>query len=121
MYLSLKHSILLNVKNIPGHHTARKIVVIECDDWGGIRMPSISTHNQLLNANIPVNSNIFDRFDTLEDKQDLEFLFEILLNVKDKNGHHAVMTTVTNVANPDFEKIKNRTSQNISTNHLPKH
>ena len=83
-----------------------RIVVIECDDWGGIRMPSISTHNQLLNANIPVNSNIFDRFDTLEDKQDLEFLFEILLNVKDKNGHHAVMTTVTNVANPDFEKIK---------------
>ena len=31
---------LRNLSNLPGWRTSRKIVVIESDDWGTIRMPS---------------------------------------------------------------------------------
>jgi len=46
------------------------------------------------------------RLDTLETKEDLEQLFTVLTGVKDKNGQYAVMTPVTTMANPDFEKIR---------------
>ena len=34
--LHIVNSLLLNIKNLPGKVTSRRIVVIECDDWGGI-------------------------------------------------------------------------------------
>lgn len=105
-YSQIKSSLLLNLKNLPGRRTTRKIVVIECDDWGGIRMPSKRTYDILLNAGISVNQSRFMRYDTLADKNDLEYLFNILLEARDKHGNPAVVTPVTNVANPDFEKIK---------------
>ncbi len=102
----MMYSLILNLKNIPGSKVKGKIVVIECDDWGGIRMPSSKVYTTLLNAGIPVNNNRFNKFDTLANKKDLEQLFEVLTSVKDKHGHPAVMTPVVNVANPDFERIK---------------
>lgn len=70
-------------------------------------MPSQTVLNKLLEAKVlPENSGLFNLYDTLEDKPDLEKLFEVLISVKDKNGHPAVMTPVTSMANPDFEKIK---------------
>ena len=48
----------------------------------------------------------YNLLDTLEDKDDLEQLFETLHSVKDSKGKPAVMTPFVNVANPDFEKIK---------------
>jgi hypothetical protein len=106
MISSLKKRLLLDLKNIPGKRIKRKIVVIECDDWGSIRMPSKQVYNKLCEAGIIVNNNHFTRFDTLADKDDLESLFEVLCNVKDLNGQSAVMTPFCNVANPDFEKIR---------------
>jgi|WetSurMetagenome_2_1015567.scaffolds.fasta_scaffold00011_17 hypothetical protein len=102
----IKYSLLLNLKNIPGWRTNRKIVVIECDDWGGIRMPSKEVFDHLLKEGVPVSSNRYNRFDTIEEKDDLELLFEVLNSVKDSNSRNAVMTPVTIVANPDFRKIK---------------
>jgi len=104
--MSLIYDIIINLKNIPGKRFKRKLVIIECDDWGSIRMPSREVYDKLLKSNIPVNGNRFNSYDTLADKEDLEFLFEVLLSVKDKNSHPAVITPVTNVANPDFKKIK---------------
>lgn len=99
-------NIFLNLKNIPGRRINGKVLVIECDDWGGIRMPSKKTYTELLRAGIPVDRSRFDKYDTLADKNDLELLFEVLLSVKDANGNGAAMTPVINVANPDFRKIK---------------
>ena len=31
-----------NLKNVPGKKFEEKAIVIECDDWGGQRMPSLS-------------------------------------------------------------------------------
>ena len=48
----------------------------------------------------------YNRNDTLATSKDLELLFEVLSDFKDRNGNHAVFTPVTIVANPDFEKIR---------------
>lgn len=68
-------------------------------------MPSRDVYGKLLEANI-AGSGKFDIFDTLADKQDLEELFEVLQSVNDKKNHSAVFTPVTNVANPDFKRIR---------------
>lgn len=101
----LKNSLLLNIKNLPGPRTIRKILVFECDDWGSIRMPSERVNKTLTAKGYNLN-NRYDQFDTLADEEDLQELFNVLESEKDKNGHPAVMTPLVNVMNPDFEKIK---------------
>ena len=101
----LKNNLLVNLKQIPGPHTKRKILVFECDDWGSIRMPSERTYKALLNKGFSLN-NRYDSYDTLADADDLQALFQVLESEKDQNGHPAVMTPLVNVTNPDFEKIK---------------
>jgi len=103
---SVKEYVLLNIKNLPGKSIRRKIVVLECDDWGSIRMPSKEVYDFLMRSGIPVGQNRFSKYDTLADKEDLENLFENLLKVRDAYGRPAVMTPVVNVANPDFKKIR---------------
>ena len=46
--MKLKQIISHNLLNIPGWRTKRKLVVIESDDWGAIRMPSKEIYNQFL-------------------------------------------------------------------------
>lgn len=99
-------NILRNLKNIPGWRTNRKIVVIECDDWGGIRMPTKNVYDNLLRKGLRVATGWFNMYDTLETENDLEYLFDALSSVRDTDGNFAVMTAVTNVANPDFDKIR---------------
>ena len=98
--------VLNNLKNIPGSNVSGKIIVIECDDWGGIRMPSKAVYERLLKLEIPVNKSRYNSYDTLADNVDLEMLFKVLKSVNGRNGKPAVMTPVSNVANPDFEKIR---------------
>jgi len=38
--MKLEKALRKNLVNIPGWRTNRKIVVIESDDWGSVRMPS---------------------------------------------------------------------------------
>lgn len=92
--------------NLPGWHTRRKIVVIESDDWGSIRMPSREVKQRLQHSGMLLENDPYSLYDTLADSNDLDALFDVLCSVKDKNGKHAVITADTNVANPDFEKIK---------------
>lgn len=90
-----------------GWTTDRKIVVIESDDWGSIRMPSITTLNYLQRKGVKLNPELgYDKYDTLASNTDLEMLFEVLDSVKDKNGNPAKITFNTVMANPDFTKIK---------------
>ena len=94
------------VKNYPGFSTKRKLIVIESDDWGSIRIPSLDVLKEL-KARIP--TNILDRYqenDTLADETDLTNLFEVLISIKDINGNAAKITPVAVVANPDYRKIK---------------
>lgn len=97
------------IANLPGWKTKRKIIVIESDDWGSVRMPSRKAYNLLKGQGVDLDSNGYASFnmnDTLASKDDLEALFEILENVKDKNGNSCIVTALSVVANPDFKRIK---------------
>lgn len=104
--MSFKQRITRNLVNIPGWHTNRKIVVIESDDWGSIRMPSKDVYQLFLDKGVCVNKDPYCRYDCLATADDLSALFDVLTSAKDKNGRHAVLTADTVVANPVFDKIK---------------
>lgn len=92
--------------NLKGWKTKRKILVIESDDWGSIRMPSKNVLNKFHDKNYPLNNNLFTLKDGLERTDDLVELFNLLKNHQDKNKNHSVITACSVVANPDFNKIK---------------
>lgn len=91
---------------MPGWRTNRKLVVIESDDWGSIRMPSKEVYEKCLKAGYPVDKIAFERYDSLLSQVDLELLFNLLTSFRDKNGKHPIITANCVVANPDFVKIK---------------
>lgn len=91
---------------MPGWRTKRKLVVIESDDWGSIRMSSKQAFRNLQNTGILIGKSHYNLYDSLESNQDLELLFEILSKFKDKTGRAPVLTGVNVVANPDFDQIR---------------
>ena len=72
-------------------------------------MPSKTTYNVLKKAGIDIETgdNLrYNRNDTLASSDDLTLLFDLLRSVKDKTGRPVVITPISLVANPDFERIK---------------
>ncbi len=104
--MGIKKNITRNLLNIRGWKSSRKIVVIESDDWGTVRVSSKEAYNYFLKNNLPVNECPYNSNDTLESNEDMERLYEMLSSVTDKNGNPALLTANNIVANPDFEKIK---------------
>lgn len=104
---TLSHTLL----NLPGWHTKRRIVVIESDDWGSIRMPSKEVYEKCLRQGYRVDINPYERYDSLASQDDLELLFNLLSQFRDIHGNHPVITANCVVANPDFEKIKDSNFQ----------
>ena len=107
--MSFKTQIQKNLSNVPGWRTNQKLLVIESDDWGSLRMPSLNTFNSLEMQGLDFSSGDAARYnlnDTLASAQDLEALYGVLCKFIDRNGKHPVFTPVSLVANPDFEKIK---------------
>jgi hypothetical protein len=95
-----------NATNFRGWSTSRKIIVIESDDWGSIRMPSIAAYNDLILKGFVSKQNKYAKYDTLATKDDLTSLFDILLKVKDNKGVNPKITANTIMYNPDFDKIE---------------
>lgn len=100
--------IKLNAKNLIGWRTDRKIVVFSVDDYGSVRLDSRKARENLDENNIVVKSPFggFDLYDTLETKEDLKLLFDVLSSVKDKNGRNAVFTPFAVPCNPNFEEMR---------------
>jgi hypothetical protein len=107
MINSLKPTITRNIKNIAGWRTDRKIIVIESDDWGSIRMPNKDVYNKLLKKDIRVDLCPYNKYDTLANTEDFEALFDTLRQHTDFKNNSPIITINTNVANPDFEAIQN--------------
>jgi len=102
-------ALIKNLSNIPGWRTGQKIIVLESDDWGSIRMSSAEAVKSLHTAGIDVlsgNAARYNQNDTLASAEDLEALYQVLQLFKDSNNNHPVFTALSLVANPDFEKIK---------------
>lgn len=89
--------------NVLGWRTNRKIVVFESDDWGCERIGQYEGVKDLEKKGI--KPNVYLRTDHLETNEDLEQLFDCLLQFKDANGNHPLITANFIVANPDYEKI----------------
>ncbi|MCW4469569.1 polysaccharide (de)acetylase [Flavobacterium sp. MFBS3-15] len=108
--MSIKNQFIKSLSNLVGFSTKRKIVVIESDDWGSIRMPSNEIRQELQQKGIPLGEGTpgysYNLYDTLASEDDLSHLFEVLSSFRDKNGRHPVFTGMSLVANPDFEKIR---------------
>lgn len=98
-----------NLRNMLGWRTDRRIIVIESDDWGSVRMPSNQAFRNLEAAGLDLisrDAGRYSRYDTLASESDLANLFELLSAFRDINGGHCVFTPMSIVANPDFEKIR---------------
>ena len=92
--------------NIPGWKTNRKIVVIESDDWGSIRIPSKEVYWEFNSKGFDVSGSNYNRLDTLETNEDLVMLYDVLLSHKDSRGNFPVITANCVVGNPDFKRIR---------------
>jgi hypothetical protein len=90
--------------NARGWSTKRRIVVIESDDWGSIRMASKDSVDDL-RINYPISNSKFTELDGLERTSDLTELFSLLKSHKDGRDNYPVITACSLVANPNFEKI----------------
>ena len=103
--MSLKNTIALNLKNIVGKKTGRKLVAIYADDFGSIRVKDKKAYIKLLQSGIAVDKTRYG-YDTLCTSEDLQMLFDVLTSVKDSQGQYACITPFANIANPDFGRIR---------------
>lgn len=104
----MKQLIRRNISNTFGRTIKKKIIVIESDDWGSIRMPSKRVMCELQKSRLDVSGDLlrYNLYDTLANKEDLLALFQTLSSFCDTIGNSPVFTAVCVVANPDFEKIR---------------
>jgi hypothetical protein len=102
MIKNIAKSIKQNIINLPGWRTNRKIIVFESDDWGSIRMPSITAVEKLKEKGFAIEKCRYMQNDALESNGDLESLFGLLYSRKNK----PVITANFLTANPDFERIE---------------
>jgi len=100
----MKQKLINNIKNIYGWKTKRKIVVLAIDDYGSIRLANENTKNILQKSGL-IALNRFDKFDSLENKNDLSALFETLHSVKDKYSNPAIFTAFTVLCNINYEQM----------------
>ena len=103
----MKRELIDHLKNIPGWHTREKLVVFAVDDYGNVRLDSKAARARLVASGVELQGP-FDHLDTLETRQDLEDLLEVLSSVRDSRGRHAVFTPYALCANPDFEAMAPR-------------
>lgn len=109
MLHSFKTKVSRNLSNLPGWRTNRKILAIESDDWGSIRMPSIAAFKAAKDSGIDIegsDAKRYNLYDTLANKDDLSAMFQVLSAFQDKSGRPAVFTALSVMANPDFKKIR---------------
>jgi len=95
------------LQNLPGPSINEKILVIESDDWGSIRMPSKGVFDILQQRGYQPETDPYLKFDSLASEDDLTNLFDTLHSVKNSNGESPIITANAVMANPDFDKIRN--------------
>lgn len=110
--MNLSNQLKHNLLSIRGSKTHRKIVVIESDDWGSIRIPNRKALKSIENKHLVSGNNLFNKLDSLESKSDLIALYELFDKFKDKNGNSPILTANFLTANPNFDKIKESNFQN---------
>jgi hypothetical protein len=106
MLANFIHSFANLLYNVPGWRTNRKIIVIESDDWGSIRMPSRVVYENALKEGYRVDLNEYEKYDSLLSENDINKLYDVLGSFRDFKGNHPIITANCVVCNPDFKKIE---------------
>ena len=88
--MNVRRILAKNYINFRGWRTNRKIVVIESDDWGGIRMANQDVVEKALKYRPSIEKNKFLLYDGLERQVDLENIFDLLVKHKDFKGNHPI-------------------------------
>jgi len=101
----VKRLVADHLKNVRGWRTPRRLVALAIDDYANVRVASEAARERLTAAGLDL-SHQMDRYDTLETRQDLEALLEVLDSVRDRQGRPAVFTPYVLAANPDFAAIR---------------
>ncbi len=101
---NIQNILKFNLKNLPGWHSKRKIVVFAVDDFGNVRLDSKEARKRMDKAGLKTPGH-FDAYDSLENRIDLEILFDVLSSVKDRNGGPAILTAFSVPCNIDFERM----------------
>lgn len=102
----MKRTLSLIYRNLIGWSTNRKIIVLESDDWGSVRIRSKEDSDAMLKKGVPLASNHFTQYDALESNDDLESLFDLLTHHKDASGRPPVFTPMCTMVNPVFDQIE---------------
>lgn len=102
----MKENLKKHFINARGKRTSKKLLVIESDDWGSIRIPNKEVHEYLVKESLIKPTDPFSAYDCLESADDFKALFDVLKNHKDRLGNRPVLTANMVMSNPDFEKIK---------------
>jgi hypothetical protein len=95
----LKNSLI----NFRGTRISDKIIVIESDDWGSIRMSNAKSLSYLKSIGIRVDDCPYMLNDSLESNQDMVNLFDLI----ESKVNSPVITANFLTANPNFEEIRN--------------
>lgn len=106
MLSNFKNTLSRAHTNLRGWRSDKRIIVIESDDWGSIRMPNKNTRDRFADMGYAISNNPYCNYDTLANEEDLSKLFSVLFKFRDIHGNHPVITANTVVANPDFDAIK---------------
>lgn len=106
MIRSLGATLQDHLLNLSGLRIKEKVVVLESDDWGSVRIPSKKAYNALKQYGLALDSNPYNRFDSLETSEDIQAFIEVLTCIKDHNGNYPIVTTNFIVGNPNFEQIR---------------
>jgi hypothetical protein len=101
----LKANLKFGIARVKTGRWPKKVLILS-DDWGSIRLKSTNSRSKLASIGLDIKTNRFNFSDCLESNQDVERLMEILSKYTDNKGKYPVFTLVTNVGNPDFEKIR---------------
>lgn len=115
---SILNSAINYALNYKGFKTNEKIIVIQSDDWGSIRMPSNRTRIKLQEYTDIMANGAYAKYDTLASRADLEALFDVLSSVKDKNNNSAILSANCLMANPDFESISKNNFESYQYEHI---
>jgi len=111
-------SLIRNFKNIPGWKTDRKLIILESDDWGSIRLPANDVYDTFVKKGFNVQNSQYNRLDALESNDDLMALFEVLQKHKNRHGQYPCFTANVIMANPDFIKIRQSNFQEYHYEHF---
>lgn len=98
-------SFLQELKHLPGWRCDKRYVAFAVDDYGSVRLANARARDHLRKG-IPGFSGQMDNFDSLECREDLEALYEVLRRHSDRHGRHPAFTAYCLTANPDFEYLR---------------